>query len=56
MKSQIFKGKYENYQPSNHPSAPLNNEPAVKLHVPLCTASCAARKWSQYTFNTECSK
>jgi len=56
MKIQIFKGKYENYQPSDHPSAPLYNQPGVKLHGPLCTASCATRRWSQYTCTTECSK
>jgi hypothetical protein len=56
MKSQIIKGKYENYQHSDHPSVPLNNQLGVKLHDPLCTASCATIKWSHYTSTTECSK
>jgi len=36
-------GKYENYQPNDHPSDPLNTQPGVKLRGHLCTASCATK-------------
>jgi len=50
MKGQIFMGKYENYQPSDHPSAPLYTQPGVKLHGPLCTTSCVTKMVLVYLY------
>jgi len=43
-------GKYENYQPNDHPCAPLNTQPGVKLHGHLCTASFATKMVLVYLY------
>jgi len=48
MKGQIFMGKYENYQPNDQPSAPLNTQPGVKLHGHMCTATKMVQVYLYY--------